>query len=406
MRIAYFLADHGIPVFGDKGASVHVRAIVDAFLELGHEVTIFCTKEGTPPEQGGYQIVKVVGAAEAVPADIDESDPLAHRRAKERRYMASAGAMERAFSSAHEEQAFDFIYERYSLWSAAAINCAERYRIPSIIEVNSPLLEEQKKYRVLANANEASEIENKVFRHAGLILAVSEAVADYVSRRGGRSTRIVVMSNAVDERRFHPRVRPVPLGYAKGKCIIGFCGTLKEWHGVDILMDGFRELNKRHAGVHLLIMGDGPMRHWLEGYIQGADLAGKVTLSGWVNHDGIPAMLARCDILVAPYPDLDDFYFSPLKLFEYLALGKSVVASDIGQIGDIIEHGQTGLLAKAGDSLALADALERLIIDSSLRQHLGNNAAVYASRYTWKSNAQRVLDLANGLKIDIEDQSR
>lgn len=389
MRIAYFLADHGIPVFGNKGASVHVRALADAMCMLGHDITIFCTKRGNAGTPSRYVVIKI---ASQLPAEvIDEADPLAHRRAKERRYMASAAAMQEAFAVMHAEQPFDAIYERYSLWSAAGVEVARACNIPVIVEVNAPLLQEQQCYRQLALAKEAEVIERQVFEQADAVVAVSAEVADYVRCRGGDKTVVEVISNAVDESLFHPGVLPGALPEADGRCVIGFCGSLKAWHGVDILMDAFRELNRRHAGLHLLVVGDGPKYDWLQGYADGAGLADRVTLTGWVEHEQTPALLARSDILVAPYPDMDDFYFSPLKLFEYLALGKPVVASDIGQIKDVVETGTNGLLVPAGDCLALVEALQCLIVDAELRETMMRGAIDTASRYTWRGNAQSVI---------------
>ncbi len=391
MRIAYFLADHGIPVFGNKGASVHVREMAKALSVLGHEVTVFCAKRGHDEKPVPYQVIKV--AADAITEEVDETDPLVYRRAKEERYMRSAQAMQELFAQMHREQAFDAIYERYSLWSAAGVRSAQSFGLPVMVEVNAPLLKEQQQYRQLACAEEAEKIEGEVFSCATTVVAVSSEVANYIRQRGGVTTPVEVMTNAVDEERFHPAVAPADLKEARGRCVIGFCGTLKAWHGVEILIEAFRDLSRRFAGLHLLIIGDGPIKEWLQGYTCGAALEQNVTLAGWVEHDDVAALLARSDILVAPYPELEDFYFSPLKLFEYLALGKPVVASEIGQIRDIVQSEHNGLLVPAGNAQALADALQYLIVDSSQRQLLAQAAARCGARYTWRGNARRVVEL-------------
>ena len=116
-----------------------------------------------------------------------------------------------------------------------------------------------------------------------------------------------------------------------------------------MLLEVFRTLLDHSLAYHLLLVGDGPLRSWTEGYIQGARLAEKVTITGWVPYDRLPRLIQRMDVAVAPYPFLENFYFSPLKLFEYMAVGKPVVASRIGQIQEVIQDAETGLLVRPGD---------------------------------------------------------
>jgi len=389
MRIAYFLADHGIPVFGSKGASVHVRSLCQAWSDLGHDVVLFCTKRGPEPATCPYEVCKIT-TPPPDPVAVDDSDPLAHRRLKEQRYLDSAEAMRRHFVQRHAETPFDAIYERYSLWSAAAVHAGHDTGLPSIIEVNAPLLQEQRRYRQLALDERAEAVERENFGGANAIVTVSRAVARYVCTRGGCAEKIEVLPNGVDPERFHPGIEAAPVPEATGRIVIAFAGSLKAWHGIDILLDAFRELHRRVTGVHLLIIGDGPLRQWIEGYVRGAGLEERITLTGWRAHDEVAALLSAADITVAPYPELEDFYFSPLKLFEYLALGKAIVASRIGQIEDLLEADHHALLTPPGDTLALADALERLVTDEPLRRRLGQAAALLGGSFTWRANADAV----------------
>jgi len=390
MRIAYFLADHGIPVFGSKGASVHVRALANALCVLGHDVTLFCARHGTEATPAPFELIKISDAPVS-PATAGDADPLAQRRLKETRYLANAELLRQVFAREHQLRPFDAIYERYSLWSAAAVRAARQFGLPAIIEVNAPLLLEQRAYRELARDTEAEIIEHEVFSQASAVVTVSAAVADYVIDHGGSAERVQVMPNGVDHALFHPARAPMRLPEASGRFVIAFSGSLKAWHGVDVLLEAFRELNRRLAGMHLLVIGDGPMREWLQGYVRGAELEGHVSFTGWRAHDEVAALLAGADVAVAPYPPLENFYFSPLKLFEYLALGMPVVASDIGQIRDVIRPGIHGLLTPPGDALALTDALEALALDESLRRRLGRAAARIGRNYSWRVNAEKVV---------------
>lgn len=390
MRIAYFLADHGVPVFGNKGASIHVRALAKALCALGHDVTILCTKRGADVAPAPFRVIKVDNTP-APPPTPNDDDPLAQRRLKETRYLADAERMLRTFAREHERQPFDAIYERYSLWSAAAVRASRQFGLPAIIEVNAPLLSEQRAYRELARDTDAERIEREVFSQAGAIVTVSTAVANYVINHGADPKRVQVMPNGVDHTLFHSDLTPKQLPETDGRFVVAFSGTLKAWHGVDILLEGFRELNRRLAGMHLLVIGDGPMREWMQGFVRGAQLDGHVSFTGWRPHEEVAALLAGADVAVAPYPPLEDFYFSPLKLFEYMALGIPTVASDIGQIRDVIEHGADGLLIPPGNALALADVLEALALDKTLRHRIGQTAARTGRNFSWHSNAEKVI---------------
>ncbi len=387
MRIAYILADHGIAVFGNKGASVHVRELADALCRRGHETTLFCTRRGPESPPTPFEVRKIRMTANPPPASEGGN---AGQAAKEKRYMAAAQRLAHALLEAHRIRPFDALYERYSLWSAAGVEVARETGLPLVLEVNAPLLEEQAGYRRLIHRTEAERLERKNFEQAHALAVVSREMGDYVKRKGACTDAIRIVPNGVNPAHFHPRVTQASLPGTDGRFIVAFAGSLKVWHGIEILLAAFRELVRRLAGMHLLVIGDGPLRDWMEGYVAGAGLEGCVTFTGWRPHREIPALLARADVAVAPYPRLDHFYFSPLKLFEYLALGKPVVASDTGQIREILEEGRSGLLVPPGDALALADALEHLWVDEALRHRLATAAIRRAGHFTWNRNAERI----------------
>ncbi len=392
MRVAYVSADHGIPVFGDKGASVHVQELVHALRGLGHDVTLLAARLGDADGAGlDAQAVKVRVAGGGAQAG--------DRAAKERRYQDIGRAAEAQIVEMHARRPFDFIYERYSLWSAAGVRAAKRLGIPCVVEMNAPLIVEQRRYRKLEQAERAEAIETEVLTGADHLVAVSEPVRDYAVSRGADPARSHVLPNAVNVDRFHPAVAASPLSRDPRDFVIGFTGSLKPWHGMEALLPAFRDLQREHGGYRLLIVGDGPLRPWVEGFASGADIADRMTITGWVANGELPSLLQCMDVTVAPYPPLDDFYFSPLKLFEYMAMGKPVVASAVGQIANIIEHERNGLLTGAGDVGALAASIARLRDDRALRARLGGEAAATARARTWRDNAREVVGLATSARL-------
>lgn len=382
MRIAYVTADRGIPVFGEKGASIHIQEMVRAFGRLGHEVRVVTARRG----EGQDPSLPV----EEVPARVAGAD----RAEKERAAMAQADLMEARLMAMWREWPFDMIYERYSLWSAAGCRAGRRLNVPVVTEVNAPLVLEQAAFRSLVCKAEARAIESEVLSHSAALAAVSIQVGGYLTAAGADPARVHVIGNAVDTTRFHPGVTATrPDTIPADAFVVGFTGSLKMWHGVDTLMQAFRDLRSAEPRAHLLICGDGPKRGWIDGYIAAAGLGGSVTMAGWVDHKALPGLIARMDVATAPYPAADDHYFSPLKLYEYLAMGRAVVASDIGQTAELLSGSKAAHLVPPGDATALTAALRALCADPARRDAMSAAAAAVGARHDWTRNALRVVEI-------------
>ncbi len=399
MRIAYVTADHGAPVFGRKGASVHIREMVRAFASLGHSVQVVAARLGeeTEPLDAAIRVVPCPDGEIVAPADPAAGEA-GRRLAKERRYVAVGKAAAAELVRLHAGRPFDVVYERHSLWSAAGVRAAREIGVPCVVEVNAPLLLEQRTYRRLILDDVADALERENFRDARAIATVSREVRDYVVARGGDPRRVAVIRNGVDTARFHPDVPPLSVDGLDDRPVIGFVGSLKPWHGLDVLMDAFRHLHRRGCPANLLIVGDGPERSWIEGYVRGAGLRERVFLTGWLEYGRMPAAIRRMDIAVAPYPAIEKFYFSPLKLYEYFAVGRPVVASAVGQVADVVRDGENGFLVPPGDAEALAERLAVLCRDAALRRRLGRSGTVFARSRTWRRNAEEVVDLARSAR--------
>jgi glycosyltransferase involved in cell wall biosynthesis len=264
--------------------------------------------------------------------------------------------------------------------------------VPGLLEVNAPLVEEQAAYRGLIDRAGAERVAARAFAAARAVVAVSREVAGYVEQF--TDARVHVVPNGVDPDRFPPDLPP-SLPDPTAAFTVGFVGTLKPWHGLPVLVEAFDRLHHDHPHTRLLVVGDGPERPALEADLSARDLARSTVLTGAVDAAEVPGLLASVDAAVAPYPDRPDFYFSPLKLYEYLAAGRAVVASRIGQVTGVIEDGANGLLVPPGDADALAAALARLRADAALQSRLGAAAReTVRHRHTWDAVARRLLALA------------
>jgi glycosyltransferase involved in cell wall biosynthesis len=203
-----------------------------------------------------------------------------------------------------------------------------------------------------------------------------------------------VIPNGVDADRLRPDVRPTAPG-PPGSLTVGFVGSMKPWHGLDVLVEAFDRLHQRVRDTRLLLVGDGPARAAVCADLSARGLAGVVHYTGAVAPHEVPGLLTSADVAVAPYPDASRFYFSPLKVYEYMAAGRAVVASRVGQLETVIRHDVNGVLCPPGDAAALAAALERLQGAPAERARLGRAARAHVLRgHTWNAVAARVLELA------------
>ncbi len=376
MHIAYVSADRGVPTFGRKGSSVHVQEVVRALRGRGASVTLLTARTGGDPSDD-LREVPVVHLPRPTSAD---------RAERESESLGSNPAVAEALAGLH---ACDAVYERYSLWSHAPMEWARASGLPGVIEVNAPLIDEDATHRGLVHRELAEQVARRAFDAATVILAVSAPVADWVASRTAHPERIAVVPNGVDPSRFAPR----PCSVAVPETLtVGFVGTLKPWHGVHVLVEAMAQLVPSAPALRLLIVGDGPCRRQLEDLVQARGLAHVTTFTGAVDPAAIPEILSRIDIGVAPYTDAAGCYFSPLKLYEYMAAGVAVVASRAGQVSEVVRNGVTGLLCRPADAAALAGALAELVAMPERRRALAIEARrVVIRHHTWDGIAASIL---------------
>ena len=381
-RIAYVCADPGVPVFGSKGCSVHVQEGIRALRNQGASITLFAQRLGDDP-----------------PADLVDIPtlklPRLSRESVASRETAAMNANPRLITWLEREGPFDMIYERYSLWSYAGMTFAKNAGIPGVLEVNAPLIEEQKRHRSLVHEKEALRIAELAFEAAGALIAVSSPVADYLDSYQGVAGKVHIIPNGVDPDRFSPEITPA-LSAPVDTFTVGFVGTLKPWHGVDGLIEAFSALHQQAPDSRLLIVGDGPQRESIEKQLAAHGIRDAAHLTGAIAPESVPHFIASMDVGVAPYPHLENCYFSPLKIFEYMATGIAVIGSRTGQVAELISHEENGLLYAPGDTAALVDLLIRLRNRLDLRQQLGLAARQsILQKYTWNAVGARIFSIAH-----------
>jgi glycosyltransferase involved in cell wall biosynthesis len=389
MRIAYVCADRGVPIFGNKGCSIHVRQVISALLRHGAEIDLIAAGlDGERPANWGNVRIHLLPL-------LSSTDP------REREQMALAGN-EHTMAALRKSGGFDMVYERYSLWSYAAMEYATLTGTSGVLEVNAPLVEEQAEHRVLIDRAAAEGVARRVFAAADALVAVSKELADYLNSYPGARGRVHVIPNGVDPARFPENIRP-SLPNPKRLFTIGFVGSMKPWHGLPSLLAAFDQVRRSAPDTRLLIVGNGKAKEELQSAILDRGLEDSIHFTGAVDSEKIPELLASMDVAVAPYPALANFYFSPLKVYEYMAAGRAVVASRIGSLIELIEDGVSGLLSPPGDGEALAAAILRLKADAALRQRLGAAARkMVIENYTWDQVVRRTTALATRRPLEAD----
>lgn len=383
-RVAYLSADPGVPAFGAKGASVHVQEIIRAFRNRGGTVRLYTarTDEHVPRDLRDLPVthVPVDGLADR---RADKEFPQEQRTARREQRQISA-AQEMAARAIADGA--DVVYERYSLFSTALAQVSTALGIPGVLEVNAPLIDEQATHRHLVDADGALTALRTQVAAAAVVACVSEPVAQWVLGHCPEAAeKVRVTPNGVNT----TRIVPTEVS-TSGDPVVLFVGTLKPWHGVEVLLEAAALAQESWT---VRIVGDGPQGPALAQ--QTAQLGLTVDFRGAVAPGDVPAALAGAAVAVAPYPVLDEEtgqYFSPLKIYEYAAAGLPVVASRVGQVPTIVQDGQNGLLVEPSDPAALAVAIDALVADPRRARELGlAGRAMVESAHSWDSVLDKIL---------------
>ncbi|HXJ00604.1 MAG TPA: glycosyltransferase family 4 protein, partial [Micropepsaceae bacterium] len=268
------------------------------------------------------------------------------------------------------------------------------FKIPFLLEVNAPLAQERGQFGGLSLPRLAAWTERFTWRGADYVLPVTRVLARYVEKAGVTAPHIVVAPNGIDLERLKPTgsideaKRSLNLGTG---LVLGFVGFVRDWHGLDHIVDLLARERDLHS-TRFLIVGDGPACDGLREQAKRLGIADRVIITGVVPHERLATYLSAMDIALQPHVTP---YASPLKLFEYMALGRAIIAPDMENIREILEPEIDSVLFTPGDQKTLSDAIRRLACDGELRTRLGTAAAakIVARNLTWRHNAERVAAL-------------
>lgn len=370
---------------GDGAEGIHIREMVSAFRQLGHEVVVM-GPTGEATGRHSEKGAKLHRVKAVIPRIVFELCELGYPLY----LLILIWARSRNFRP-------DFIYDRYITFNFGSVLAAKILGIPLFLEVNAPLALERSNEpdETLIFQKTALAIERWVCMHATRTIVVSTPLKEYLFTQGVPEEKCIVMPNGVNPITFQPRKKDEVLlqriGAKPGMTIIGFTGILRPWHGLDMLADAVCRLTKHNKEAFLLIVGDGPIREELEMQLRQMGLEGKYFITGRIPYEEVPGYVNLFDIAVSPKAT---FYASPMKIVEYMSLQKAVVAPDTKNIQDLIDTGSNGLLFHADSVNSLAESLQRLIDSPQLRVKIGVCAnQEVLSRLNWEWNALQVCKL-------------
>ena len=379
------------------GQAVHIEEMIEALRSEGHVVQVVApgtpdTTDSAPGQKSDGQMGGDMGWVHRLkahlPKAVYELMEFAYSYVAYRKLVVAA----RAFKP-------DVIYERYNLFLLSGLMVKKRLGIPLLLEVNAPLVHERLQHSGgLALRQLATWAEGVAWRGADRVLPVTHVLADYVQSRGVPEAHIQVIPNGINRAHFAQSPgqdeAKAQLGL-QDRLVLGFTGFVRDWHGVDRIVD-WMATPQAPAHTHLLVVGDGPVRQALEEQARRLGLANRVGFTGVIHRDQVPAHVAAFDVALQPAVTS---YASPLKLMEYLVLGKAIIAPSTPNLRETLTHESNALLFDESAPGSLEQALTRLCADADLRARLALGAAQTIDRLdlTWVGNARRVVALVEEL---------
>jgi glycosyltransferase involved in cell wall biosynthesis len=363
------------------GQAVHIEELIAAFRRAGHEVCVVGPAAHAASEfgsDGGF----ATRLRQLLPRAVGEFIELGYS-------VLAFAKLWRAYRQFRP----DALYERYNLYLLSGAWLRALTGIPYVLEINAPLVLERSRTPIpgLALKAIARACETYVWRSADLALPVTRVLAGHVAGVGVAENRIEVIPNGIDLAHFPPTLSGDAIRARYGlerKIVIGFTGFMRAWHGVPAVIDVMAELQATHD-VHFLLVGDGEDREALQRAADAKGIGARITVTGIVARDQIPAHVAAFDIAMQPKATP---YASPLKLFEYMALGRAILAPNQPNLREVLRNDDNALLFTPDDPESMRAALRRLVTDAALRARLGARARADIDEcgYTWDSNARRI----------------
>jgi alpha-maltose-1-phosphate synthase len=374
LRIGYLIQNGAPDLSIVTGPQLHVKSVISGLQKLGHKVRTLATQNSQlnwSDDLESWQLTEF-GLTRQVAFRLFESTIRRIQHELKLPYLGLFDSLHYADACCNCLKGYDILYERHGYMGFGGVIAARLLKIPLVLELNGNIIKEIDERKL-----DISPLQRKIgvwitiqtFRAADRIVVVSNAlkqtlIKDYQIP----GEKISVVLNGVNIELFTKIYDNNSIQKRFDLCdvpTVTFVGTFEPWHGVDLLLASFAEVLRNYSGAQLVLIGDGSGREKAVEQASSLRLENKVKFLGRLPQEQVAAVLSVSKIVVAPYPfEYSDIVGTPLKLLEYLASGKGIVAST-APIHEIIEDGVTGLRVQPASAKALADGITKLLTDDA-----------------------------------------
>lgn len=389
MKILYSLP-HPADRLGSQGAGHVIRAsaLVAALKNIGNEIAVFeaATAPTTKTSVGLYRNVIKRVLPRSVSMKIRDFARIRHGKEYAERLVDFIGSFQP-----------DVLLETHIAFSLAGKLASEQSHVPLVIDDCAPAWEEEQQYGV-GLRNQALKIHREVTNHARLLIAVNKTLHQYLLEEMQPKEKVVTIENGFDANYFHPAVDGEHIrrqyGIPNDAVVIIFVGSFQAYHRVDLLLNSFHTLSKQNKNTYLLLVGAGDKLEESKALASQLGIMEKTIFSGSVPYEKVATFLASGDIAIMP---ATNDYGNPMKIYEYMALGKAVVAPDQPTITEIATHEENAYLFESENVFSMASAMQILVENRTLREELGNQGSRMALEHTWEKRALVLQNVLNNI---------
>jgi starch synthase len=394
LKIGYVMQADAVDMSIVSGPQLHVMAVIQGLRRNGHQVRLIALQQGKilwtddlmnwQPGAFGLSETKLFRLGESVLRGIQNQLKLPFLRLFDSYRFSEACVTALA--------GYDILYERDSTISYGGLMAAQRLGVPLVLEINGDLVTEWKILGLQwtkAQMKVVHLITKLIYRSASHLVAVGQTIRQRIVEKWGLDpSHVSVVTNGADLELFSDthQNRTARTQYALGNGpIIVFVGGFQPWHGLDVIVNGFQQFASTRQDAKLVLVGDGPQRLEVQNQVQSLRLGNQVAFVGRVGHAEVAQLLNTADVAVIYHRrSAAEIVETPLKLFEYMAAGKAIVAPDVRNMQRILIDHVNALLIEPDNPSALAKAFAELLGDCQLRESIGQSARQAAFKnYSW-----------------------
>jgi glycosyltransferase involved in cell wall biosynthesis len=414
LNIAHLYQESGIRFYEPHAAQLHIYHTMKGLQQAGHNVTllalqgrqVLCTNDLHVFESDRRLTSHYgrLGLSETALFKRFESGVRRLQSGLHFPYLALFDSFRMAEASRLNLKGFDLIHERFNLLALGGALASKKLGLPFILEVNADLLE-QRKFKGTPEKGLrrlfALWATRLCFKTATKIICISSDLRDHLHRQWSVDAhKLAVLPCAADVDAFGPHHQGENIRRGLGltnEPVIMWVGGFYPWHDLDLLLESFAQVVKKRPTTRLVLVGEGQTRPIVAQKVLRNGLEQAVIMTGAISHTSVPEMISIAEVAVvpaAPVPASRGGTGTPLKLFEYMAAGKAIVATGLNQAAEVIRNGHNGLLVEAGNVEAFSNAMLDLLDDSAKRGRLGQNARQHAvEEYSWERYTRRLEEI-------------